>query len=1391
MFRSNLMRGVSAGALTIFVVASEAMAQEALPTIDVGAARPATTTAPPATSATQTSAPALDQNSGDRVTGYSVPNATSALKTDTPILQTPVSVQVVTRETMDDQQAISIEDALVNNTSSVYNQQPNNTNFIIRGFQNSGENVYLNGLPIGYTINMDTSNVQSFEVLKGPASVLYGRVEPGGLISVTTKRPLETPYYSFQEQAGSFGETRTSIDATGPLTTDKTWLYRINTAFQRQGSFIDFSTGRNVYFSGVVTYHPSEQLKLNVETSYSNVLQPNSTGVVTLGNKPEGIPISRFLQDPSLASSHPNSQNRGIFSYDWTYNFTKDWSLTQRFTYLDEHDFSGLSNPYSVDPHGNLLVGDSWAASEEYNIMSNLDFKGKFDTGPLSHSTLLGSDFNRSYSPLSPLIFGPFFNLNIYNPVYGLSGFSFLSPNNFGLPIGNKTQWQGVYGQDLISAFDDSVHLLLGGRYDWANTGQCTSGYGVHDQAAANCNGNLDKAFSPRIGLVYQPMPWLSVYGSYTKSFGANNGVNQETRQVLPPQLGTQWEGGVKSEFFDKRLSATFAYFDIVKTNIGYTDPTNPLNTLLIGAAESEGVEAEIKGKINDNWSVIANFSHDYTKVVKANPAPTDYSVEVATELPVIGNHLAATPTNTGNLWAKYDADGDFKGLSVAGGFTIAGSASGDNANSFQLPAYRIFNGMVAYSFPWEGTKVTAQLNVKNLFDTTYFVGAGTRTYILPGAPRTILGSLRVEYGDSPANAKLPGQAGIFDDIVPTRKQLPESGFSWAGLYAGGSAGYSWIESSSVSGFEQATSSGTSVPTGAIWTYSGPTPKGFGGGGQIGANVQFADGIVAGLEADIQTADLKGASNGIGVGAFDVNTGNFYAPASGTNQAIHWYSTLRPRLGYSILPTLLVYGTGGFAIASSASSFSYLDTRGNFAQQSQPTAVYKGWTFGGGIEWAFLPNWSAKFEYQNIDLAFSPGFGLSPAPTLLEAGPAASGASSFSLQHSGVTNRFSTIKIGLNYHFGVFGSSGASVSDYLPVSRVVETRQTASLAGPASPLTANEEVATGSSRSNLQGAPNRNAPGWTALAANTPSGRALPAGVPAPINSASPSTVSLASAKVPLVTFPASRPLWAGLYGGLNLGGAFGGSGAVKTGTADLFDDAAGASSFGVPTFFGAASAASAASKVSINNLGVLGGTQIGYNYQFNTNFVTGLEADIQGGSLSGNASAASVANESVTSVPVTTTSNITKSLDYLGTVRGRLGYLVTPTLLLHATGGLAWGNVKLSNSLSQIPLDPAGIAGASFATVGVSDTRIGWVLGAGIEWMFRPNWSVKAEYLYYDLGSVTGGAALQGSDLMLGVPLYASAMQSSTRFNGQTARFGLNYHFHWGAATPAVLAKY
>lgn len=726
-----------------------------LPTIDVAAARPR-----PVRSASQrgggggrsgagaSNGPATGKEAlGGRLTGYMADTASTTLKTDMPLMKTPFSVQVITRETMDDQQAIDLNNAVVGNSSGVL-VVPNSsfyTGLMIRGFS-TNTSVYFNGLRQYQLMNVDTANLQSVDVLKGPAAMLYGRSEPGGLVDLVPKRPLDTPYYSVQEQAGSYGFTRTTVDATAPLNKEKTLAYRFNGSYVRSDSFQDFANKEYYFLAPTFSIRPNDQFRANIDLQFMHDVFMPESNTVAVGNRPASIPITRYLQDPSYTGKLPQRFDLRYYGYDWTFDIDKNWSLTNRLYYRSQgQDLSSVSIIGLNQATGVLTRGSYYQSITNQGMATNLDLKGKFVTGPLSHSTLVGFDYYSNYQPLAPFYlvvpaskYLPTFN--IYAPIYG-SNFAGVTPNLF---TTNAESWKGVYAQDTISFWDDKIHLLLGGRYDWAEVDWQVKNNNL--RTAWIVSPNWSKAFSPRVGLTIQPMPWLSFYANYTKSLNADNGLNAGSAipTPLPPVRSYEWEGGIKAEFLDKRLLLTLAYFDLVKTNVPGPDPTNPGNTLVAGEAESKGFEVDLKGRIDENWSVIANYTHDDVRVTKGslyNPL-----TEINTQLFIAGNRLPTVPKNMGNLWVKYDADGLLKGLSIGGGAQVVGSAFGDNANSFTIPAYAILNGMLAYRFDVGPAHLTAQLNAKNLLDTTYYASSASRFQIMPGTPRTIIGSLRLEF---------------------------------------------------------------------------------------------------------------------------------------------------------------------------------------------------------------------------------------------------------------------------------------------------------------------------------------------------------------------------------------------------------------------------------------------------------------------------------------------------------------------------------------------------------------------------------------------------------------------------------------------------------------------
>ncbi len=304
----------------------------------------------------------------------------------------------------------------------------------------------------------------------------------------------------------------------------------------------------------------------------------------------------------------------------------------------------------------------------------------------------------------------------------------------------------------------------------------------------------------------------------------------------------------------------------------------------------------------------------------------------------------------------------------------------------------------------------------------------------------------------------------------------------------------------------------------------------------------------------------------------------------------------------------------------------------------------------------------------------------------------------------------------------------------------------------------------------------------------------------------------LPSKKTALYIPPPPPPMWTGFYVGLNAGGTFSDNSSTTIVTGPLWTNPIVPGGFPAlfPFLSGPVALSESGRLGSANNGGFIGGGQVGYNYQFGSGlggfgsaWVIGVEADIQGvagsnGNQTGvGAGAVGVLGSAIDGTPIMTTFNGTRSLDYLGTVRGRVGFLITPALLLYGTGGLAYGGVN--SSVSYLTLNPAlagvFLAPAWGASGSYSDTRVGWTAGGGLEWLFTPNWSAKVEYLYYDLGSVSYAVAPSGPVVLTGAIgagqlWWSNASSASTRFNGHVVRVGLNYHFNWLAPAP-VLAKY
>ena len=693
---------------------------------------------------------------------YRKTRAFSATKTDTPIMETPFSVQVVPRAVMDDQKSTKVKDAL-ENVSGV-RPQPSlggGGGFIIRGFRTG--NIYRNGLlsSEGFFGDFDASNLDSIEVLKGPAQ-LYGRTEPGGLISVITKRGLEIPYYSVEQQFGSYDYFRTQWDAGGPVTEDKKLLYRFSGAYQSNNSFRDFISGDRKVFSPSLTWRPTDATDVTIDIEGTEKLTTADFGIPVIGNRPAPIPISRNLGDPNTPTGDQSSVKVGS---EINHRFSENWAIHHRFLASLTDGSTTFVNPApafnavaALNPATGLLQRNIFGqSSEQEHYATNLDVTGKFDLGFSRHQVLVGFDFYRTYNKYGARgiwkTADPALAINIYNPYpsYGIPQSSFdaavINSETFGTApnIGTHAviynNWYGVYFQDQVTLWD-KLHIMGGGRYDWAETGRGNSNNFDTADSLVKPNIRKDQGFSPKAGILYEPWKELSIYGSWTTSFGANNAPAADGR-TFDPQTAEQFEAGVKTQLFDRRLTGTLAYYHLTKDNILVNDlsTADPFDKIA-NKQRSQGIELDISGYITDSFSVIASYAFTDTRILK------DYSGATA------GNRLANVPKHAGSVWLRYDVKkfAPLNGLSFGLGVFAAGKREGDIQNTFQLPGYARLDAFAAYRMKLGPTRLTAQINARNILDKRYYESTdpdsnvAPRLGVYPGAPLTILGSLRLEY---------------------------------------------------------------------------------------------------------------------------------------------------------------------------------------------------------------------------------------------------------------------------------------------------------------------------------------------------------------------------------------------------------------------------------------------------------------------------------------------------------------------------------------------------------------------------------------------------------------------------------------------------------------------
>lgn len=639
---------------------------------------------------------------GDR--SYQEGGGTGA-KIDLPFLESPMSVSVVSDALIRDQQANRINDALKNVAAfqPAYSFGPIQDTFMLRGFQLGGDTTaagYRDGVLLN-AYNYATAGIERIEVLKGPASVLYGRAEPGGIVNVITKKASPEPSFNLALQGGSFDFFRGLADIGGPIGEDTGLSFRVVGEYLDRDTFRDYVFEEQAYGLGAIAWEGSAGTRIELQIEARELDALDDPGLPVIGDRPAPIPVETFLGEPDIGYQKRDDY---VADFDVTHPLGDHWTVRGKGSIVtSKQDYLDISLRGLDEQTGHQDRGFFGAEADYETVYGSIELVGDFVTGPLGHKLLVGMD--RYEDSLEETLFFTFLDfdaiapVNIFDPVLGQSRTPEYSDDD-GFFGERSTNWTGLYIQDRVGITTD-LSVLAGVR--WDQTEVDTSSL---DEA-------IDKNFvSPRIGVVYQLGENISFYGQWSRGFGANNG-RSASGEAFDPEESEQFEIGVKAEMMQRRLTAQATVYDIVKENILVSDvstPDDPFDSITIGEMESRGLELELLGNVTGSLSVTLSYAYNDIEITNDTEGNE-------------GNRPLNAPEHSVRAFARYAVGPAFV---IGGGIFSVSHREGDNANTFELPGYARADVFARYRFRLGGYELQAQLNVNNVFDREFYEAASS-----------------------------------------------------------------------------------------------------------------------------------------------------------------------------------------------------------------------------------------------------------------------------------------------------------------------------------------------------------------------------------------------------------------------------------------------------------------------------------------------------------------------------------------------------------------------------------------------------------------------------------------------------------------------------------------
>lgn len=649
-----------------------------------------------------------------------VGQASTATKGLMQLKDVPQIVNVVPKQVLREQTVTSMQGALQNVAGLSFSVGDGQRDQVmIRGFSAITDN-YVDGIRDDALYFRDMSNVERIEVLKGPASVLYGRGSAGGLVNKINKKPMDESLREVSLIGGTTGQRRAEVDVNEKVAENV--KVRLTGAVEDSDGYRDQAFLKRQAVAPSLQWDISDKTKLLIQADYlhDNRLADQGFPTDPITGKPVKTNPKTFYG--ALNGKEVGDVDTEISSQ--TISLDHDFNDNLKYHGAVRHYNYSLDRQYSVDSHQKLpadqiQLTQNKRLRNEDGVYVQQELSSLFNTGFLKHNTLIGAEYSKQHK--DELVWSKARQItNIFNPE--LENWAPLD-TSVAAETNNSNTFEnyGIYLQDLMTV-TDQLKVLVGLRYD--NLSQDRN-----NKVKSQILNRTDNTYSPRIGVVYQPVSNISLYTSYNRSFQplADSFVLYKNSDDLSPTKTENIEVGAKWDVNDQ-FNVTLALFEMSQTNIQNQDPANPNQALLAGEQKTKGVELSLTGQLTDQLSVLAGYSYMDGKIEKS-------------AIGLTGNHSALTPNNTANLWLKYQLN-DHWYAAVGGRGESSRFSAPDNKNV--LPGYAVVNAAVGY----QSERYDVNLNLNNLFDRDYFVSghSGANDSNMMGDPLNAQIALRYRF---------------------------------------------------------------------------------------------------------------------------------------------------------------------------------------------------------------------------------------------------------------------------------------------------------------------------------------------------------------------------------------------------------------------------------------------------------------------------------------------------------------------------------------------------------------------------------------------------------------------------------------------------------------------